>query len=107
MRDQQKYYLTVNGYDVFLKKLAASKALEESRKKSKKPNNSLKITIVKQQRFVCSNHHCNKESKHRCSSCLSVAYCSKECSVIFWPYHAVKCGRETAKLQKKRLQEVD
>ena len=82
------------------------KNLEESRRKRKNSMNSLKITIVRHP-FTCSNNQCNNESKHRCSSCLSVSYCSTECSKQFWPIHARKCLRETTKLQKKRLEEVD
>ena len=40
---------------------------------------------------------CKKEHKFTCSKCMKVSYCSKECSIQYWPYHKKLC---------KALQEI-
>ena len=34
---------------------------------------------------------CKKKHKFTCSRCKKISYCSKECSVQFWPYHKKIC----------------
>ena len=40
---------------------------------------------------------CEKKHKYTCSKCMKISYCSKECSVQYWPYHKKLC---------KALQEI-
>jgi len=32
---------------------------------------------------------CQEQNRLICSRCKTVSYCSKECSIVFWPYHSV------------------
>lgn len=60
---------------------------------------------VKKNLSECANPGCEKRGQHRCSRCLTVAFCSRECSVIFWPQHQKFC--EPARVRKNSLSEVD
>ena len=40
---------------------------------------------------------CEKKHQYTCSKCMKISYCSKECSVQYWPYHKKLC---------KALQEI-
>ena len=35
---------------------------------------------------------CEKKHKYTCSKCMKISYCSKECSVQYWPYHKKLCN---------------
>ena len=39
----------------------------------------------------CGNPGCEKRGKHRCSGCLAIAFCSRNCSVLAWPEHKKIC----------------
>ena len=38
-----------------------------------------------------SYRKCKKKHNFTCSKCMKISYCSKECSVQFWPYHKKIC----------------
>ena len=46
---------------------------------------------------VQSYRKCGKKHKFTCSKSMKISYCSKECSVQYWPYHKKLC---------KALQEI-
>jgi hypothetical protein len=37
---------------------------------------------------------CNKPAPHKCSKCLAVCYCSRECQLSHWPEHKTHCKRK-------------
>ena len=48
-------------------------------------------------RVTINLRKCEKKHKYTCSKCMKISYCSKECSVKYWPYHKKLC---------KALQEI-
>ena len=40
---------------------------------------------------VCSNSGCNKSATNKCSACLRVSYCGKECQKAHYPSHKSAC----------------
>jgi len=51
---------------------------------------------------LCANTGCTKPCLHRCSRCLQVSFCSRACSIQFWPKHQLSCTP-----WQSRLSEVD
>ena len=63
-------------------------------------------------KLLCDNPGCQFKGRHRCSGCLQVSYCSKQCSIDFWPIHQLQCIKIPRKLRKSSqrkfsLSEVD
>ena len=54
----------------------------------------------------CANPGCPKRGEHRCSRCLAVAFCSRDCSVLAWPQHQEIC-KPTRRVKINSLSEVD
>ena len=44
---------------------------------------------------ACHNCFKTKTDMLKCSLCLKVRYCSKECQKIHWPLHKAECGNES------------
>ena len=69
---------------------------------------------------VCDNCLRSSTNSHRCSSCLSAQYCSKECLLKDWDFHKSVCsswagdekrqmpgGGEQVKILKKLVKSVE
>ena len=48
----------------------------------------------------CSCSHCQNNNFSRCSSCLIVPYCSKQCQVEHWRYHKKICKKLSGKVME-------
>ena len=55
----------------------------------------------------CDNSECQLKRRHRCSGCLQVAYCGKQCSIDNWPRHELQCLNMSTNAEKNSLSEVD
>ena len=67
---------------------------------------SLSLVSRKADGKQCANPGCEKRGTHRCSRCLAVAFCSRDCSVPAWPQHRNVC-KPSKKNKKNSLSEVD
>merc|ERR1719318_346359 len=66
---------------------------EEVMKHDEDKNNNQVIFKKKRRRAtnICCLPSCNEKALHRCSRCLSVSYCSQECSEQHWAVHREQC----------------
>merc|ERR1719483_855130 len=61
-----------------------------------------KPTIVQQP--LCNNPGCLHTSMHRCSRCRIASFCSRQCSVDYWPEHRADCDHsELVKHRKHNI----
>ena len=65
---------------------------------------------------LCYNAGCLNRSQHRCSRCRVASFCSRQCSVQYWPDHRADCDnshqvmvrkQRTREHRKNSLSEVD
>ena len=74
----------------------------------KKPIKKKKTKEVTKKKLWCDNPGCSNKALHRCSGCLVVAFCSKQCSIEFWPIHQKQCFKKPKQLKTINcISEVD
>jgi len=53
---------------------------------------------------LCTNPGCLNTSRHRCSRCRIASFCSRQCSVDYWPEHRADCDHsELVKHRKHNI----
>ena len=92
-------------------KYKTSKPREDDAKTGKKAMKKKKTGEVLKEKLWCDNPGCSNKALHRCSGCLVVAFCSKQCSVDFWPIHRKQCFKKDENSKKTKtincISEVD
>jgi len=96
MKKPNKELINESDYNAIESKTANEVIFKEDNEPKVKVNNS----------DLCFNTDCDKPSKHRCSVCLQAAFCSKSCSIKFWPQHKLHCN-STNRKKLNSLSEVD